>query len=235
VRLFSTLGYLRHLSLLQDFTPAELLTVARMIDLRTLERHDRVFQIGEPTVHIYVVLEGRLKIYRRHRVGRQVTLAFLKPGDVFGEDGLTAGAVHEQGVEALETATIGALVAGEFRAFLEHKPVLALRVLQNLGQQKGLLERKIADLVFKDVPTRLAEVLLGLAEDSGEACTHGLVLKLRITQQDLADLIGATRPAVNATLKQFRERGLIYPRPHVICVADREGLRRVSEVPGGTI
>ena len=101
----------------------------------------------------------------------------------------------------------------------------SLGVLQNLGQQKGLLERKIADLVFKGVPTRLAAVLLGWAEDSGEACTHGLALELRITQQDLADLIGAMRPAVNATLKQFRERGLIYPRPDVICVA---------EVPGGT-
>jgi CRP/FNR family cyclic AMP-dependent transcriptional regulator len=206
-----------------------------MMDLRTLERHNQVFRIGEPTTHIYVVLEGRIKIYRRRRAGRQVTLAFLKPGDVFGEHALTAGAVHEQGAEALETATIGALAAGEFRVLVEQKPVLALRVLQNLGQQKALLERKIADLVFKDVPTRMAEVLLGLAEDSGEACTHGFALELRITQQDLADLIGATRPAVNATLKQFRERGLIYPRPHIICVADRERLRHVAEVPRGAI
>lgn len=161
--------------------------VAGIMDLQTLERHDQVFQIGEPTVHVYVVLEGRVKIYRSRRVGRQVTLAILKPGDVFGEDALKADGVHEQGVEALETTTIGALAAGEFRAFLEQKPILALRVLQNLGQQKRLLERKIADLVLNDVPTRLAEVLLGLAEDYGEACTHGLELELRITQQDLAD------------------------------------------------
>jgi CRP-like cAMP-binding protein len=107
-----------------------------------------------------------------------------------------------------------------------------LRVLQNLSLQKCLLERKIADIVFKDVPTRLAEVLLTLAEDYGETCTHSLALEVRITQQDLADLIGATRPVVNAILKQFRERGLIYPRPHVICVADRDGLRRVAEAPG---
>jgi CRP/FNR family cyclic AMP-dependent transcriptional regulator len=205
------------------------------MDLQALERHDQVFQIGEPTVHVYVVLEGRVKIYRSPRVGRQVTLAILKPGDVFGEDALTVDGVHEQGVEALETTTIGALAAGEFRALLEQKPILAWRVLQNLGQQKRLLERKIADLVFNDVPTRLAEMLLGLAEDYGEICTHGLALDLRITQQDLADLIGATRPAVNATLKRFRERGLIYPRPYVICIADRDGLRRVAETSGGSI
>jgi CRP-like cAMP-binding protein len=162
------------LSLLQECTLAELLTVARLMDLQTLERHNQVFQIGEPTVHVYVVLDGRVQIYRRRRFGRRVTLAILKPGDVFGEDALTPDEVRGQGVEALETTAIGALAAGEFRALLEWKPVLAWRVLQSLGRQKRLLERKVADIVFKDVPTRLAEGLLGLAEDSGEACTHGL-------------------------------------------------------------
>jgi CRP/FNR family cyclic AMP-dependent transcriptional regulator len=232
--LFRKLEYLRRLSLLQECTPVELQTVARMMDLQTLERHDQVFQLGEPMVHVYLVLEGRVKIYHRLHVGRQVTLAILKPGEVFGEDALRADQVHEQGVEALETTTIGVLAAGEFRSLLEWKPMFALRVLQNLGLQKRLLERKIADIVFKDVPTRLAEVLLGLAEDSGEACTHGFALELRITQQELADLIGATRQVVNATLKQFRERGLIYPRPQVICVADRDGLRLVAEALGDT-
>jgi hypothetical protein len=59
---FRKLGYLQRLSLLQDFTPAELLIVAGIMDLQTLERHDQVLQIGEPTVHVYVVLEGRVKI-----------------------------------------------------------------------------------------------------------------------------------------------------------------------------
>jgi CRP-like cAMP-binding protein len=72
--------------------------VAGMMDLLTLERHDQAFQIGEPTAHFYVLLEGPVKIYRRRRVGRQVTLAILKPGDVFGEDALTADGEHEQGV-----------------------------------------------------------------------------------------------------------------------------------------
>lgn len=72
--------------------------MAGMMDLLTLERHDQAFQIGEPTAHFYVLLEGRVKIYRRRRVGRQVTLAILKPGDVFGEDALTADGEHEQGV-----------------------------------------------------------------------------------------------------------------------------------------
>jgi CRP-like cAMP-binding protein len=160
-------------------------------------------------------------------------LLMLKAGDVFGEGALMADDVHEQEAEVLETTTVGVLPAREFRAFLVQKPAIASQVLQNLGQQKRLLEHKVTDLVSKDVPTRLAKTLLDLAEDYGEACTHGLALELRITQQELADVIGATRPVVNATLKRFRDRGLRYPRLQVVCVADQDGLRRVAEASGG--
>ena len=204
------------------------------MDLQTLERRDQVFQIGEPTVHIYVVLEGRVKIYRSRRVGRQVTLAILKPGDVFGEDALTVDGVHEQGVEALETTTIGALAAGEFRALLEQKPILAWRVLQNLGQQKRLLERKIADLVFNDVPTRLAEVLLGLAEDYGE--TVPTVSRWSCASRSrISPISSGRRAGRECHTETVSGERLIYPRPYVICIADRDGLRRVAETPGGSI
>ncbi len=118
---------------------------------------------------------------------------------------------------------------------LDLKPTLAFRVLQNLGEQKRVLERKIAGFVFKDVPARLAEALLELGESYGQPCAHGLALELVITQQDLADLVGATRSVVNATLKPFQRRGLIYPRRNVLCFTDRDGLRRLAESAESTL
>jgi CRP-like cAMP-binding protein len=91
-----------------------------------------------------------------------------------------------------------------------------------------LLERKIVSLVFKDVPTRLAETLLELAEDLGQPCTHGFARDVVLTQQELADLIGATRQIVNATLKEWQQQGMIVLRRHCICLADRDALRRVA-------
>ncbi len=232
---FSKLWYLQRLNLFQEFTQAELLTVTRMIDLQELEQHNRVYQAGDPADHIYFLKEGHVKIYRRGRFGRKLTLAILKPGEAFGELALTAGGIQEQDVEALETSTMCSMAARDFRALLDLKPTLAFRVIQSLGQQKWVLERKIASLVFKDVPARLAEALLELGEDHGQPCAHGLALELVITQQDLADLVGATRQVVNATLKQFQRMGLIYPRRNLICFADRDGLGRVAASPGGTI
>src|SRR5215831_9695380 len=173
---FSKLWYLQHFNLFQEFTREELLTMARVIDLQALERHDQVFQAGEPAGRVYFLKEGYVKIYRRGRFGRKVTLAILKPGEVFGEHARTAGEVHEQSAEVLETATICSMTAREFRALLDLKPTLAFHVIQILGQQKRVLDRKIASLVFKDVPARLAEALLELGEDYGQPCTHGLAL-----------------------------------------------------------
>ena len=227
-----TLWYLQRFSLLQEFTQAELLTVAHMMDMQVLAKSERVFQAGELADHVYFLKEGHVKIYRRGHFGRKLTLVILKPGEIFGELTLTAGESHEQEAEALETSTICSTTDRDFRALLDLKPALALRVMQRLGQQTRLLERKIASLVFKDVPARLAETLLELGDDYGQPCAHGLAQELVITQQDLADLIGATRQVVNATLKQFQRRRLIYPHRNFICYADRDGLRRIAESSG---
>lgn len=227
---FRKLWFLQRFNIFQDFPREDLVTAARMMDEHTLNKHDRLYQSGDPTDHVYFVKQGHLKICRRGRFGQKITLAILSPGEVFGELALSAGEVHEQEVEALETSLICSIAAKDFQALLDLKPALAFRVIQNLGEQKRMLERKIASLVFKDVPARLAEALLGLADGCGQPCAHHLARELVITQQDLADLIGATRQVVNATLKQFQRRGLIDSRRHCICVADPDGLRGVAEL-----
>jgi CRP-like cAMP-binding protein len=202
-----------------------------MMAEHTLKKHDRLYQSGDPADRVYFVKEGHLKIYRRGHFGQKITLAILSPGEVFGELALSAGKIHEQEVEALETSLVCSMTAKDFQALLDLKPALAFRVIQNLGEQRRMLERKIANLVFKDVPARLAEALLEWAHGGGQPCAHALALDLVITQQDLADLIGATRQVVNATLKQFQRRGLIDSRRNCICLADPDGLRSVAEFP----
>ena len=93
---FSKGWYLQHFSLFQEFTQAELLTVARMMDMQVLAKRDQVFEAGELADHVYLLKEGHVKMYRRGHFSRKLTLAILKPGEVFGELALTAGESHEQ-------------------------------------------------------------------------------------------------------------------------------------------
>ena len=223
---YSRLWYLQHFNLFQEFTREELLPVARLVDPHELARHTHLYHSGDPADHVYFLIEGQVKIYGKNPSGRRVTLALLRPGEVFG--GLNTYPAYEQEAEALEPSTIYALRTQDFHALLESKPGLALQVVRRLGQREQLLERKIASLVLKDVPTRLAETLLELAEDFGRPCPHGFARDLVLTQQDLADLIGATRQIVNATLKQWQHQGMIMLRRHRICLPDRDALRRAA-------
>jgi len=83
-------------------------------------------------------------------------------------------------------------------------------------------------LCFKTVPERLAETLAEMGDEYGQACRHGHALDLELSQHELADLIGARRQIVNATLKQFQQLGLIERRRHLICLIDRAGLQGVA-------
>lgn len=227
---FRKLWFLQRLNVFQDFPRADLVTAARMMDEHTLKRHDSLYQSGEPADRVYFVKQGHLKISRRGRFGQKITLAILSPGEVFGELALSPSEIYEQEVEALETSIVCSITAKDFQALLDLKPALAFRVIQNLGEQRRMLERKIAGLVFKDVPARLAEAISELALGCGQPCAHHLALELMITQQDLADLIGATRQVVNATLKQFQRQGLIAARWHCICLADPDGLKHIADL-----
>jgi CRP/FNR family transcriptional regulator, cyclic AMP receptor protein len=229
---FRKLWFLQRFNVFQDFPREKLVTAARMMDEHMLKKRDRLYQPGDPADQVYFVKQGHLKLYRRGRFGQKITLAILSPGEVFGDLAFSAGEVHEQEVEALETSLICSITAKDFQALLDLNPALAFSVIQNLGEQRRRLERKIASLVFKDVPARLAEALLELADCCGQPCAHHWARELVITQQDLADLIGATRQVVNATLKQFRRRGLIDARRHRVCLADPDGLRGVAEFTG---
>jgi CRP/FNR family transcriptional regulator len=127
---YSRLWYLQHFNLFQEFTHEELLPVARLVDRHELTRHTQLYHSGDPADHVYFLIEGQVKIYRKNPSGRRVTLAILQPGEVFG--GLNTYPAYEQEAEALELSTIYALRTEDFLALLERKPELALQVMRRL-------------------------------------------------------------------------------------------------------
>lgn len=225
---FRKLWYLQRFNLFQEFTRQELTAVAHLIDTQEFEQHDHVYQAGDPADQVYFLMEGRVKLYRREPSGRKVTLTFLSPGEVFGGLALNGDGLHEQGAQTTVPSTIYAMSAEDFRTLLSQRPTLGLRVIHRFHRRERILERKIASLVFKTVPERLAETLVEMGDEYGEVCRHGHALDLELSQQELADLIGARRQIVNATLKEFQRLGLIERRRHLICLIERAGLQGVA-------
>lgn len=219
--------YLRRIDLFAGIGEPEMQRLVERTTMREFSRGNIILHPNEPQEMVYLIKEGRVKVSRYSPDGREQILALLEPSDIFGELALVQGAepVH---IEAFEDTLICVLYRDDFLALIRRQPELMLHVVKMLAERLRVAEEEIADLVFRDVPGRLAALLLRLAEAYGQKAGGGLRLSLRLTHHDIASMIGATRETVTSTLSGFRNAGLIATEQRCIVIRDPEGLRRLS-------
>jgi CRP/FNR family transcriptional regulator, cyclic AMP receptor protein len=208
---------------LDDATRAEVAT--RMIP-RRYERNEIIFHRGDPGSSFYVVAEGRLKVFLTSEDGHEMVLTTLETHDVFGELALLDGGPRSASVRVMEHSLLLATSRDAFLELIEHNPVLARSLFESLG---ALLRRNLdqaSDLVFLDLPGRIAKLLVELAERAG---THGAdetEIDPHISQGNLAAMVGGSRPSFNQILHAFQDRGYIQIRGRKLVVKDIDALRR---------
>ena len=218
------LWYLQHINIFADMTEAEMRRLAERTTMRTYARGKVIAQPDDPPETIYLIKEGRVKLCRYSPTGREQILAILDRGDIFGERALV-GARADMHCEAFEDTLICVLRRQDFEELMQSKPDLALRVMKVLAERLRQAEEAIENLAFRDVPGRLAALLVRLAEAYGEPHGQGRRLALRFTHQDLASMIGATRETVTNVLTKFRDDGLIAIDERHIVIRDLAKLR----------
>jgi CRP/FNR family transcriptional regulator len=204
--------------------------LAQHTTMREFGRGKVILQPDELQEMIYLIKEGRVKISRYSPDGREQILTLLEAGDVFGEFALVkeTDPVH---VEAFEDTLICTMERDEFLGLVRRQPEVMLQVVKVLAERLRVAEEEIADLVFRDVSGRLAVLLLRLAEAYGQKDGVALRLTLRLTHQEIASMIGATRETVTSTLSRFRDAGLIATEHRSIMIKNPEGLRRLTRRP----
>ena len=192
------------------------------------DAHPLYYQ-GDKCDSLFCIVQGHIMLSRVNENGDQVAIAVLKSGELFGP------ALSEfQITETPETAIakgislIYKIPVKEFKTFLSTVPDVAWQVIQMLSNRQKLLERKLEGLLFKDVQARLAETLLDLAGHYGEKCHHGFELDIKLTQQELADLVGASRPVISALLNGLKGRGILVYTRDCICIIQLEALKSLS-------
>lgn len=220
------LWYLQHINIFADMTDVEMRRLAERTTMRTYARGSVISQPSDPPDTIYLIKEGRVKLCRYSASGREQILSLLERGDIFGERSLV-GASAEAHCEAFEDTLICVLRRRDFEDLIRSKPELALRVMKVLAGRLRQAEEAIENLAFRDVPGRLAANLVRLAEAYGEPHGEGRRLALRLTHQDLAGMIGATRETVTTVLNRFRDEGLITMDGRQIVIADPDRLKAV--------
>jgi CRP/FNR family transcriptional regulator len=185
-----------------------------------------LFNEGDPGDRLYVVTEGKIKLGRTAADGRENLLAILGPGEMFGELSLFDPGPRTATATAVTDTSVLGLGHDELEPWLTGRPEVAAQLLGALAQRLRRTNEAMADLVFSDVPGRVAKALLDLARRFGVQSEDGLHVTHDLTQEELAQLVGASRETVNKALADFASRGFLRLEARAVVILDIERLSR---------
>jgi len=193
-----------------------------------LERGEVLFNEGDSGDRLYVVLDGKIKLGRTSGDGRENLLAVLGPGQMFGELSLFDPGPRSATATAVTDSRLASLGHAELQPWLVNRPDVARGLLFQLAHRLRRTNEVVADLVFSDVPGRVAKALLDLSTRFGRQADDGIHVHHDLTQEELAQLVGASRETVNKALADFANRGWLRLEPRSVVLVEPERLRRRS-------
>ncbi len=178
---------------------------------------------------IFVLADGKVRVYETNPRGEDLTLSVIESGTVLGQTGFVPWRTPRLRAEALEPSVVLRLGWEHFEEIVRRHPAVGMRMVELLRVRLGVAEDRLSDLTRKEVPARLASLLLKLVEHEGVVTSDGgRRLPTRYTHRQLASMIGANREAVTRAFKGLREDGGLEVRGRLIHVVDLEALRRAA-------
>jgi CRP/FNR family cyclic AMP-dependent transcriptional regulator len=226
VRTDAAVDLLRRTRLFAGLDEPTLRALAERSVERSYPRHGRLFFQGDPGDGLFVVASGLVKVVVTSEDGEEMVLVTLGPGEALGELAVVDGGPRSAAAEALEPTSALLITRPVLLELAARDPALTEALLRTLGSLLRRLTEQASDLVFLDLPGRVAKLLAGLAAERGSVTSEGIELDAHLTQTDLAGMVGASRQSVNQILQGFARRGYVQVRGRRIVVNRLDLLRR---------
>ncbi|TGO06573.1 Crp/Fnr family transcriptional regulator [Serinibacter arcticus] len=192
----------------------------------SVRRGEVLFREGEPGDRFWVIAAGKVKLGHAAPDGRESLLAVLGPGEIVGELSVYDPGPRTATATVLAPSTFLELEHSKFLDLLQQHPGLSRQLLRSLAQRLRKTNAALADLVFSDVPGRVAKALLDLAARFGRPVGAGIRVPHDLTQEELAQLVGASRETVNKSLAEFSTRGWIQLDGRAVVLLDLQRLEK---------
>ena len=213
--------------LLRHLPPPDLERLAAFAKMQSFGAGEPVFMKGDPAAGMMVVVSGRVRITSSSADGKEMVLNIINPGEVFGEIALIDGVERTADATAAEATELLLLERRDFLPYLERHPDLSLELLKMLCHRLRTINEQLEDFSFLDLRRRLAKKLVHLADSHGEETPEGVRIGFKLTQRELAAMMGTSREAVNKQLRAWTDDGLIKRIGSSIVIRDREGLEDI--------
>ena len=187
-----------------------------------------IFQRGDPGNSMMLVLEGQVRISILSEEGRELIFSMIQPGEFFGEIALLDGQPRSADATAVGKCALFTLMRQDFIAFLERHPRVAIRVMALLCRRIRTLSVLTEQQAFENLPTRLARLLIKLAEVQGVVQPAGIRIACKLSQQEIGNRIAASRESVNKQLRAWRTQGLLTVERGYITLLQPAVLKRLA-------
>jgi CRP-like cAMP-binding protein len=222
--------YLKRCDLFERLTPEQLARVESRSRLRKFPRKNPIYLPADQADGVLLLAAGRVKLCNFTTDGKQSILTFIEPGEIFGELALFEGGPREEYAEAVLAATVLLIPSDEMQRILQEHADVSLGVTKLIGLRRRRIERRLKYLLFHSNRDRLIHLLLELAEQYAVHTTAGLDLGIKLSHQDLANIIGATRETVTVILGELQSEGLLTVGRRKITLVNVEELARNVQI-----
>lgn len=223
VRSAQRLSGLRQNEIFDSFNAMDMARLMGVVEEVELPRLHVIFAPGMPSDSIYFIESGRVRLTRLSPDGRIVILALLGPGDLISEAAWENNE-HDSYAETLEETRLYQLSLESFENLVRQNPEFGLRLIQVIGSRLKQAQARIEDLVFRQVPSRIARLLVHLAEHHGKVTPNGIRVEFPLTHQEIADMVGSSRVTVTQVLNKFRSNRWIGIESKRVTIHDMDAL-----------
>jgi CRP/FNR family transcriptional regulator len=230
---------IRFLSMVDVFEPLSAKEIERL-DERLPDAHlemgDIFYSPGDPSEKVFILRRGKVRIYKVADDGREFTLAVVEAGTMFGEMTLTAQRLQGAYAQAMEPSEVSTMLREDLERLILEKPQVGLQIAHLLSERLRRYEIRLEDITLKDIPTRLASMILLLAEAEGVVTPGGYVrIPTHYTHHQLGSMIGTSREAVSRAFGVLQEETIVELRRRIIYVKNLEALKRRAGHAGGEL
>ena len=222
---------LKNCNLFERLTPNQLKQLEMTSRFRRFPRNTPVYLPAEESDGVFLLVSGRVKICSFTTEGKQSILTFIEPGELFGELAILEGGQREEYAETLEASEIVLIPSDKMQQLLEEIPHVALGITKLIGWRRKRIERRLKYLLFHSNRERLIHLLLELAEQYGKKTEQGVELTIKLSHQDIANVIGGTRETVTVLLGDLKSEELVALGRRKITLLQPERLAESVEAP----
>jgi len=202
-----------------DLDDQEMAAIAAAAPMRQFAPGELLYSPPQPMETLFILKQGRVRIFRVSRDGRALTTAIITPGTIFGEMLLLGQQMHDNFAEALDKVTVCVMSRSDVQRFLLSDSRIAARISEILGNRVSQLERRLSDTVFKSVPQRIATTLCLLAGQEPRRLL-GRGIQIQLTHEQVAALAGTSRETTTKILNEYADQGLVHLGRGRITIAD---------------